>query len=295
MAKKSPLGKGLGALIDTSYEKKPIDEAKSTGAVAEIKLNQIQVNPYQPRTEFDEQALDELAASIKQLGVIQPITVRKVGEKKFQIISGERRFRAAKRAGLTSVVAFVRDANDEDLLAMALVENIQREDLNAIEVGLSYQRLIDECSLTQNDLSERIGKKRSTITNYLRLLKLPPEIQAGIKTNQIGMGHARALVNIEDEKLQLDTFYKIVSEGLSVRDTEKLIREINYPVAKKKVSSNSNPIPEDYKQFAQEISEVFPGSVKVKRNNAGRGSLTLAFTSDKQFDEIKKILSQLKK
>ena len=295
MAKKSPLGKGLGALIDTSYEKKPVDEAKSTGAVAEIKLNQIQVNPYQPRTEFDEQALDELAASIKQLGVIQPITVRKVGEKKFQIISGERRFRAAKRAGLTSIVAFVRDANDEDLLAMALVENIQREDLNAIEVGLSYQRLIDECSLTQNDLSERIGKKRSTITNYLRLLKLPPEIQAGIKTNQIGMGHARALVNIEDEKLRLDTFYKIVSEGLSVRDTEKLIREINYPVAKKKVSNNSNPIPEDYKQFAQEISEVFPGSVKVKRNNAGRGSLTLAFTSDKQFDEIKKLLSQLKK
>lgn len=294
MAKKSPLGKGLGALIDTSYEKKTVDEAKSTGAVAEIKLSQIQVNPNQPRSEFSEESLDELATSIKQLGVIQPITVRKIADKKFQIISGERRYRAAKRAGLNTIIAYVRDVNDDDVLAMALVENIQREDLNAVEVGITYQRLMDECNLTQNDLSERVGKKRSTITNYLRLLKLPPEIQAGIRTGQIGMGHARALVNIEDDQKQLDIFYKIVSEGLSVRDTEKLIREINYPVAKKKVS-NSNPIPEEYKIFAKELSDVFPGSVKVKRNNAGRGSLTLSFSSDDQFDEIKQLLSKIRK
>ncbi len=294
MAKKSPLGKGLGALIDTSYEKKTVEEAKSTGAVAEIKLSQIQANPNQPRTEFSEESINELAESIKQLGVIQPITVRKVDKDKFQIVSGERRYRAAKQAGLTNIIAYVRDVNDDDLLAMALVENIQREDLNAIEIGLTYQRLIAECNLTQNDLSERVGKKRSTITNYLRLLKLPPEIQAGIRSAQIGMGHARALINIEDTQKQTDLYYKIVSEGLSVREVEKLIREINYPVAKKKVNK-SNPIPEKYTNFAKSLSEIFPGNVKVKRNNAGRGSLTLSFTSDKQFEQIKQILEKINK
>ncbi len=290
MTKKSPLGKGLGALISTSYEKKPVEEAKSTGAVAEIMLSKIQANPNQPRTEFNEEALEELSDSIKQLGVIQPITVRTLSDGKFQIISGERRYRAAKKAGLKSIIAYVRDVNDDELLAMALVENIQRENLNAIEVGLTYQRLISECNLTQNELSEKVGKKRSTITNYLRLLKLPPKIQAGIGNSQISMGHARTLISIEDPQKQMELFHKIIDEGLSVRSAEKLTREINKPELKTKSTTS---IPEDYKNFAKSLSEVFPGNVKVKRNDKGKGSLTLSFASDEQFNQIKEILSKL--
>ena len=295
MAKKGPLGKGLGALIDTSYEKRSVDAAKSSSAVAEIKISHIQVNPNQPRTEFDEEALNELAASIKQLGIIQPITVRKISDKKFEIISGERRFRAAKRADLKSIIAFIREANDEEMLQMALVENIQREDLNAIEISVTYERLMDECNFTQDELSEKVGKKRSTITNYLRLLKLPPEVQSGVSNNQIGMGHAKALVNIKDDQVQLDTFYKIVSEGLSVRDTEKLIREINYPLKNKTAKKKTNELPEEFKQFKKDISSYFPGKINIKRNNAGRGSVSLTFTSDEQFNEIKKLLSKIQK
>ncbi|MEA2043656.1 MAG: ParB/RepB/Spo0J family partition protein [Bacteroidota bacterium] len=294
MAKKGPMGKGLGALIDTSYEKKSVDDAKSSGAVAEIKISQIHANRNQPRKEFDEEALQELADSIKQLGVIQPITVRKVHSKKFEIISGERRYRAAKKAGLRTIISFVRDADDDEMLQMALVENIQREDLNAMEVSITYQRLMEECNFTQDDLSERVGKKRSTITNYLRLLKLPPDIQAGVTENRIGMGHAKALVTIEDAEVQMDTFYKVISEGLSVRETEKLIRAINYPVKPEKKKKSRNELPDEFKKFKNEIADYFPGKVNIKRNNAGRGSVSLSFTSDKQFAEIKKLLSKLK-
>jgi ParB family chromosome partitioning protein len=203
-AKKSALGKGLGALIDDAkYEKRPVNEAVSTSAIAEIEISKIEANPFQPRKEFDDEALKELSDSIKELGVIQPITVKKLGDGRFQLISGERRTRASKLAGLDRIIAFVRDANDQGLLEMALVENIQREDLNSIEIAVTYQRLIDECTLTQEKLSERVGKKRATIANYLRLLKLPAEIQVGVRDNRISMGHARALIGVENPDAQI--------------------------------------------------------------------------------------------
>ena len=295
MAKKSPLGKGLGALIDNSrYEKKAVEEAISTGAVAEIEIDKIEANKAQPRTEFDETALKELSESIKQLGIIQPITVRKFGKDKYQIISGERRWRASKMAGLKKIIAYVRDANDESMLELALVENIQREDLNAVEVAISYQRLLDECELTQDQLSERIGKKRSTITNYVRLLKLPAEVQAGLQNRQIGMGHARALVNIEDIDVLIDTFYRIIGEDLSVRQTEKLIREINYPLKKDIKKTKKTKLPEEFLNFQTEIAKVFPSKVSIKRSNAGKGSISISFTSDDEFHKIKELLSKIK-
>lgn len=294
MAKKSPLGRGLGALIDNSkYEKKEVEEAMSTGAVAEIDIDKIEANKAQPRTEFDETALQELSDSIKQLGIIQPITVRKFGKDKYQIISGERRYRASKIAGLKKIIAYVRDANDESMLELALVENIQREDLNAIEVAISYQRLLNECDLTQDQLSERIGKKRSTITNYVRLLKLPAEVQAGLQNKQISMGHARALVNIEDPEVQIDTFYRIIGEDLSVRESEKLIREINYPLKKEIKKAKKTKLPEEYKQFQDKIAEKFPSKVTIKRSNAGKGSISFSFTTDEDFNKIKELLSKI--
>lgn len=295
MAKKSPLGRGLGALIDNSrYEQKPIEEAVSTSAVAEIDLDKIEVNPFQPRVEFDETALQELSDSIKELGIIQPITVRKISNEKFQLISGERRFRATKLAGLKSIIAFVRDADDQEMLEMALVENIQREDLNAIEIAVSYERLIDECKITQDILSERVGKKRTTVTNYLRLLKLPALIQAGLQSKKIGMGHARALLSVENEELQAQIFDKIIESELSVRETEKIIREINNPDTKKANKEKGHKLPEEFTKFKQEIEDYFPGKISLKRNNAGRGSLSISFTSDEEFNKIKDILSKIK-
>lgn len=294
MAKKSPLGKGLGALIDnTKYETKSVDEAISTGAVAEIDINEIEHNPFQPREDFDKEALKELEKSIKKHGIIQPITVRKLKNGKFQLIAGERRLRASKSAGLTKIISFVRKADDQAMLEMALVENIQREDLNAIEIAVSYQRLIDECSLTQDKLGDRVGKKRSTITNYLRLLKLPAEIQSGIQNKLISMGHARALINIEKEKTQVDIFEKVLSNKLSVRETENLIREINFPLKKDPKKTKTNKLPEEFLQFKNKLSDVFKSNVSIKRNNAGRGSLTIPFTSDEEFKKIQDILSKL--
>ncbi len=294
MAKKSPLGRGLGALIDNSkYEKKPVEEAISTSAVAEIEISKIEVNPFQPRVEFDQEALQELSNSIKELGIIQPITVRKIKGDKFQIISGERRFRASKLAKLTTIIAFVREADDQEMLEMALVENIQREDLNAIEIAISYQRLVDECSLTQDKLSERVGKKRTTVTNYLRLLKLPALIQLGLQRKLIGMGHARALISIEDAEVQSNVYNKVVSEGLSVRETEKIIREINQPNSKAAKKEKGHKLPEEFSKFKTDIEGYFPGKVSLKRNNAGRGSLSLSFTSDEEFNKIKELLSKI--
>jgi len=235
--RKTGLGKGLGALlqsedIDVSKGKQPEKVAAkepantSAGSINFIKISQIAVNPFQPRSDFDEQAMQELADSIQNQGLIQPITVRQVGKNEYQLISGERRLRASKRAGIEDVPAYVRTANDQQMLEMALIENIQRENLNAIEVALSFQRMIEECNLKQDQLGERVSKNRSTVTNYLRLLKLPPVIQAGIRDGQISMGHARALINVGEIEKQLFVFQEIIEKGLSVRMTEILVRNI---------------------------------------------------------------------
>ena len=233
MAKKNALGRGLGALIE-GVEKEVLE--KKVEANKDIPIDSIDANPFQPRTTFDAQSLEELASSIKKLGVIQPLTVREAGNGRYQLIAGERRLRAAKLTGLTHVPAYIRTADDQAMLELALVENIQREDLDAIEVAISFQRLTEECKLTQEELSARVGKQRSTVANYLRLLKLPAEIQLGIRNKQLMMGHARALINIEDPKKQIDVYYKIIEDDLSVRQVEKLVRELDFD--KKKIPEN---------------------------------------------------------
>jgi ParB family chromosome partitioning protein len=291
-AKKSALGKGLGALIDDAkYEKRPVNEAVSTSAIAEIEISKIEANPFQPRKEFDDEALKELSDSIKELGVIQPITVKKLGDGRFQLISGERRTRASKLAGLDRIIAFVRDANDQGLLEMALVENIQREDLNSIEIAVTYQRLIDECTLTQEKLSERVGKKRATIANYLRLLKLPAEIQVGVRDNRISMGHARALIGVENPDAQIKIYHKILNEGLSVRNTEALVREINYPVRKEENKSKNNQLPKQYLSFKNVLNSKLNTKVDLKRSDNGKGSIIISFNSEDEFNRISKILA----
>src|SRR5471030_497670 len=229
--KRNALGRGLSALLNDSenvYTNKNNisqgSEVAGLGSVNDIKLSEIEVNPFQPRTDFDEQALGELADSIKLQGLIQPITVRRVNAHKYQLISGERRFRASKLAGLTAIPAYVRTANDQQMLEMALIENIQRENLNAIEVALSFQRMIDECNLKQEELGERVSKNRSTVTNYLRLLKLPPTIQASIRDGQVSMGHARALIGVDDTMQQIYIHKQIIQQGLSVRRVEEMVR-----------------------------------------------------------------------
>ena len=288
MAKRNALGKGLGALIDDSGEEKTVD----ADSVLEIPLKDIETNPFQPRTFFDEETLSELAASIKELGIIQPITVRKTEKNTFQLISGERRYRASQLAGLSKIPAFIRFADDQSMLEMALVENIQREDLDAIEVAISYQRLIEECKLTQENMSERVGKKRSTISNYLRLLKLPAEIQLGIRDKQISMGHARALVNIEDPETQLKAYYRIIDESLSVRKTEEMIRDINNPQpAGKKVN---NKLPEEFEQVKKHLTDHFSSKVDLKRTTKGNGKIVIPFKSDEDLERIMELLGKKK-
>ena len=228
MSKKPALGRGLGALLqnsETDITSSSIGEdiGNVVGSVSSISIRDIETNPFQPRTQFEKEALVELSNSIKELGIIQPVTVRKLGYGKYQLISGERRYRASQIAGLTDIPAFIRIANDQEMLEMALVENIQRQELDAVEVAFSYQKLIEECGLTQEKLSERVGKKRSTVANYLRLLKLPAEIQLSIRTRDISMGHARTLVNIKDEKKQVTLSRRIIKEGLSVRQVEDIV------------------------------------------------------------------------
>ena len=224
MARKNALGRGLGALIESDEERDLVHDKLSRGI--EIPIAHISTNPFQPRTKFDDDSLEELADSMKQIGIIQPITVRETNEGYYQLITGERRLRAAKLAGINKIPAYVRGANDNDLLEMALVENIQREDLDAIEIAISFQRLIDECNLTQEDLSRRVGKKRATVSNYIRLLKLPADVQLGIREKKISMGHARAIINIEDPKEQLELYYRIVNHDMSVRKVEELVRKL---------------------------------------------------------------------
>src|SRR6186713_1701377 len=238
--KKGGLGRGLNALIEGSYDKKVDPQIlHEVNTIAEIRLSQIETNPFQPRTHFDQTALEELAESIKVQGIIQPITVRQLDVNTFQLISGERRFQASKLAGLDTIPAYIRKADDQQMLEMALIENIQRENLNAIEIALSYQRLMSECNLKQDELGERVGKNRTTVTNYLRLLKLPPDIQIAVRDNKLSMGHARAIINVENPEQQLYIFKKTLSEDLSVRKVEELVRDLSAEKVTEKTESTS--------------------------------------------------------
>lgn len=284
--RKKVLGRGLSALLnDTDNDIESVVEKNTEniiGNIIDLPLENINNNPFQPRTHFNEETLKELSVSIKELGVIQPITVRKIKGNQYELVSGERRLRASKLAGLDRIPSYVRLANDQESLEMALVENIQRQDLDPIEIGLSYQRLIDEIKLTQDQLSERVGKKRSTIANYMRLLKLDPIIQTGIRDQFITMGHGRALVNIEDSKLQLDLYKQIVKKGLSVRAIETLVKSFrntktNY------TNSYSSPF---IKQAAEELKIIFDTSVSVTSNNQGKGVLKITFESQEKLQHI---------
>ncbi len=293
MAKKSALGRGLGALIDGANDAPAPVEAGSS--INEIDISKIVANPYQPRTKFDEEALNELAVSIKEIGIIQPITLRKVDDEQYQIIAGERRFRASKIAGLTTIPAFVRTANDEAMLEMALVENIQREDLDAIEIALSYQRLIEECRLTQENLSDRVGKKRSTVTNYLRLLKLPARIQKGIVEKNISMGHARALVNIQDTEMQLMIYDEIIKNDFSVRRVEEIVRNYNESASGFQSSEKvkATKFPEEYNNLNNHLSKHFQTKVDFRMDQNGKGKIVIPFSSSQDLERILGILDKL--
>ena len=299
MGKKNVLGRGLGALIaDAAEEPQPREVVVS--AMQELNLADIRPNPFQPRTEFDEEALNELAASIKSIGIVQPITVRTVEGGKYEIIAGERRYRASKLAGLTTIPAYIRKTEDDSLLELALIENIQREDLNAIEVAISYQRLIDECQLTQDALSERVGKKRATIANYLRLLKLPAQIQLAIRDKKISMGHARAIISIEDPDTQFMIFEQILKYDFSVRKVEEIVRELSNP------QPEPEPVPEpviekpkktneigDYIELQKHLSRCFDTKVELKRNENGKGKIVIAFRSDEELEKIIELLDKV--
>lgn len=276
------LGRGLDAILqspETDITSADISGNYVAGAIAQIEIDKIETNPFQPRTDFDETALNELTESIKNQGVIQPVTVRKMGYDKYQLISGERRLRASKMAGLKTIPVFIRVANDEQMLEMALIENIHRENLNAIEVAISYQRLLEECKLTQDKLSEKVGKDRSTVANFLRLLKLPAEIQIAIRDGYITMGHARALLSISDKSKQLIILKRIIDEDLSVRQVEMLTKE--KPAKKQKAT-----IPESYKVQADALSKALKMGVKVSRDNKGKGYLTIKFKNDEEFERL---------
>lgn len=295
--KKQALGRGLSALLKdpdndiTSASDKNAD--KVVGNIVELELEVIEVNPFQPRSNFNDEALHELAGSIKELGVIQPITVRKLDFNKYQLVSGERRFRASKLIGLETIPAYIRIANDQESLEMALVENIQRQDLDPIEIALSYQRLIDEINLTQEKMSERVGKKRSTITNYLRLLRLDPIIQTGIRDGFVSMGHGRALVNIDSKEDQIDIYEKIVTENLSVRDTERAVKnyhEGNTDTLTTKAVAGKDA-PEYISAVKQKMTDFLSVKVAISSNTSGKGKITIPFHSEEEFKRLQKILT----
>ena len=272
---------------ETDITSRDISGDYVAGAVAEIDINLIEANPFQPRTEFDEVALAELAQSIKEQGIIQPVTVRKLGYNRYQLISGERRLRASKLAGLAKIPAFIRIANDEQMLELALIENIHRENLNAIEVAISYQRLIDECNLTQEQLSEKLGKSRSAIANFLRLLKLPAEIQIALRDGHISMAHARALINIEDKETQLKLLQQIVENDLNVRQTEELANKAKSNAEENKEQrKQTNYLPDHFKAQIKTLSQALNTKVKVKRNLKGQGSVAIDFKNQEEFDRI---------
>lgn len=283
MAKGFGLGRGLDALIDTEHV-----ITNGSSSINEVELSAISPNPNQPRTHFDEEALDELATSIRELGVISPITLRKNEDDTYQIIAGERRYRAAKKVGLKTIPAYIKTAADEQVMEMALIENIQREDLNAIEIALTYQRLMDEYSLTQERMSQRVGKKRATIANYLRLLRLPAEIQMGITEHKIDMGHARALLGTDNPANQLDIYKRILNEGLSVRKVEEIVRDES-DKQQTKPENQVRKLPE-YAQLQQRLSDLFETKVQFNCNNKGKGKISIPFAND---GELAKIMEKL--
>ena len=296
------LGKGLGALLggDADLIRKPVGyvnkqvvtetkvQTQDTADILRIPVDLIEPNPYQPRMSFDQEALEELADSIRTLGLIQPITVRKTSGNRYQIISGERRFRACRLAGLDMIPAYIRDTNDQGMLEMAIVENIQREDLDPIEVAMSYQRLIEECSLTQEQMAIRVGKKRASVTNYLRLLKLPAKIQHDLKVGLLSVGHAKVLLGIEDLKVQEYLCDLVIKDGLSVRQLEEKIAKLAEP--KKKAEHDAQELPEEYFKVLELVGRYFENNISLKRSGNGKGSMTIHFTSD---DEVRRFLKAL--
>ena len=290
--KKTGLGRGLSAILEspeTDITSKDISGNYVAGAIANLPVEKIETNPFQPREDFDETALAELAQSILEQGIIQPLTVRKMGYDKYQLISGERRFRAAKIAGVALVPCYIRVANDEQMLEWALIENIQRENLNSIEIAISYNRLIEECNLTQDELSKKVGKNRSTVTNYMRLLKLPAEIQAALREGAISMGHARSIINVDDEAKKLIITRKIIAEELSVREVEKLVRQLD-----KIIVPASKPakvaLPLKYESMKDSIQARLNRKIELKRTPKGRGTIIIPFTSD---EDLQAIISKL--
>ena len=278
--------KGLGRGLDAIFGTDAVDaKLKPMSQMTEIDIAEIIPNPTQPRTQFDEEALDELADSIRQLGIIQPITVKKSGNSKYIIISGERRWRAAQRADLKSLPAYVREVDDENLHAMALVENIQRQDLNAIEIALGMQRLIEECNLTQDALSEKVGKKRSTVSNYMRLLKLPDEVQLALKEGLISMGHAKAIAGAPQE-LQLRTLKKILKKSLSVRQAEELVRTLTEQPAEAAQNMEDEEYPESYSRLVEQLEKFFSQEISIKRSKNGGGRIVIGFDDDKDIEQF---------
>ncbi len=292
--RKQALGRGLSALLKdpendiNSASDKNAD--KVVGNIVELDIEAIEVNPFQPRSNFNDEALQELATSIKELGVIQPITVRKLDFNTFQLVSGERRFRASKLVGLETIPAYIRIANDQESLEMALVENIQRQDLDPIEIALSYQRLIDEIKLTQEKLSDRVGKKRSTIANYMRLLKLDPIIQTGIRDGFVSMGHGRALVNIDSKEDQIELYEKIVGENLSVRDTEQAVKNYHHRGITATTKSAKKNTPDFAKKAISELTDHLEVKVAISTSGNGKGKIAIPFNSPEEFQRIKKII-----
>lgn len=298
------LGKGLGALLgndaDLSSIRKPVGyvnkvvvgaekPAQPTADIMRIPIDMIEPNPYQPRMNFDQEALEELADSIKTLGLIQPITVRQRAEGKYQIISGERRFRASRIAGMTMIPAYIRDANDQGMLEMAIVENIQRENLDPIEIAMSYQRLIDECSLTQEQMAFRVGKKRASVTNFLRLLKLPAKIQHDLKVGLLSVGHAKVLLSVEDAQMQEALCDLVIKDGLSVRQLEEKLRRL-LSDKKKETKAGTQDLPDEYYRVLEIVGKYFENNISLKRSDSGKGSMTIHFNSD---DEVQKFLKAL--
>lgn len=292
--KKQALGRGLSALLDDPEREirsaSDVNADQVVGNIIELEVDKIEVNPYQPRTHFNEEAIGELAESIKSLGIIQPVTVRKVDRNQYQLVSGERRYRAVKSIGFNRIPAYVRIANDQEALEMALVENIQRRDLDPIEIALSYQRLMDEIQLTQNQLSERVGKKRSTVANYIRLLKLDPIVQTGMRDGFLSMGHGRALINVEESEKQLEIYEKIIARTLSVRETELLVQK-----SKKSQSAGTSKAIKSlfYLDATNELKSYFNTTVTIKGNNKGKGNIQIPFNSQEDLNYIiKKIKSE---
>lgn len=291
-SKKKVLGRGLSAILEspeTDITTKDISGDFVAGAIASIPIEQVETNPFQPRVDFEPEALNDLADSIREQGIIQPLTVRKMGYDRYQLISGERRLRASQLAGLSEVPCYIRIANDQQVLEMALVENIQREDLNSLEVALSYQRLIEECELTQEELSQRVGKNRTTISNYMRLLKLPAEVQVSIRDGKITMGHARALINVDEEEVQIEILHQIIENDLSVREVEERVRNYNKAVPQHKAPVK-HVIPEEIMNFSKSIADKLNTKVSVQLNNKGKGNIVISFQSK---NELERLLQEL--